>query len=77
MPFLTRQRHLITVREFRANLRATLEGEEPRIIGTPYTARALVIPLKTDGYSHGQNMRNAVAKARSDFKELIGCLEGL
>jgi len=76
MPHLTRQQHLIRVRELRAKLREVLDDDEPRIVGGPWDPRAFILTLGNYGALRTGDIRHAVAKVRRDLTELILCLEG-
>jgi len=77
MPYLSRARHLITMREVRANLRAVVDGDEPRILGTHYRARALIIPVSNGYPRFGKGQADTVAKIKRYFDDLMTCIEGL
>ena len=77
MAYLSRARHLIRTRDLRKNLKATVDGDEPRILGTEYHARAMIIPLHGVRPYFGDAMKPILAQARKDFENLVECLKGL
>ena len=77
MRYLRGNPHLIRVRDLRAHLKATLDQPTPRLIGTDYDVRALLIPLSPHPRWDRPALRQAIAQARRDFATLLGVLEDM
>jgi len=77
MSYLGGNPHLIRVRELRAHLKQTLDEPKPRLIGTDYDVRALLIPLLPHPRWDRPALRQAIAQARRDFQTLLSVLEDM
>ena len=61
------QTNRVSVREFRTNLKAHLEGEAAVVIGDHYTARAVLVPIPKHASYDSAAEKKAHATARKLF----------
>ncbi|HXA82129.1 MAG TPA: hypothetical protein VNY56_03425 [Methylomirabilota bacterium] len=65
----------VSVREFRANLKAHLEGEAAVVIGDFYTTRAILIPMPKHSTWDTSASKKAQAAARKLFDAAISTMK--
>ena len=75
MLHLTADKYLISVRDFRAGLKAVLDGNTPRIVGTRWSVRALVIPCPLPYWENSAKHAEVCRRVRVHFRELMKVLE--
>ena len=75
MLHLTADKYLISVRDFRAGLKAVLDGNSPRIVGTRWSVRALVIPCPLPCWWNAAKHAEVCRRVRVHFRELMKVLE--
>ena len=75
MLHLTADKYLISVRDLRAGLKSVLDGNTPRIVGTRWSARALVIPCPLPYWQNAAKHAEVCRRVRVHFRELMKILE--
>jgi len=75
MLYLSTKKHLISVRDLRAGLKAVLDGDTPRIVGTRWSTRALVIPCPLPYWGNAAKHAEVCRRVRVHFRELMKILE--
>ena len=75
MLHLTADKYLISVRDLRAGLKAVLDGDAPRIVGTRWSVRALVIPCPLPYWQNSAKRAEVCRRVRVHFRELMKVVE--
>jgi hypothetical protein len=61
----------IGARELRSSLKRILSESTPRVIGSKWWPRAVLLPVSFCPYGNAQKVRDGVAKLRRDFAAVI------
>lgn len=69
------RRPVITVRDFRSHMREVIKAGEPRIIGNPYLARCIILPVSPTEWRRKKGMDLRLTETRKRFEEVMATLE--
>jgi hypothetical protein len=74
-PIRAKPRPLIGVRDLRANLKAIIERGEPRIVGTHWSARCIILPIPKPEQTKRYHETVRLEETRKLFEEIMAVLE--
>jgi len=77
VPYLSKHRYLKSVRDVRASLKECMESDAPTIIGTPYEARAIIVPVGKFSVFFGEDHKKQIAETKRRFAQALTVLGGL
>lgn len=65
----------ITVREFRAHMREVIRRGEPRILGTRWQAKCIIVPVDPAEWHRSSGMDKRMRLTRKKFEDAMSHLE--
>lgn len=65
----------LTIREFRANLKQSVDSDAPTIIGNKWTPRALLLPIPRGNYHLTGQVRKTRAYLQRSARQAAGALD--
>jgi len=74
-PVRAKPRPLIAVRDLRAKFKDVVERGEPRIVGTRWTARCIILPIPKSERTKQAFAGGRLEQTRKAFEEIMALLE--